>query len=68
MLIDLKSIRLKQNLTQRELAQKIGITQQYYNYIEHHKRRPSPELAKRLSTLLQIDPLYFYPELKVNIN
>lgn len=46
MLIDLKSIRLKQNLTQRELAQKIGITQQHYNYIEHHKRRSSSELAK----------------------
>lgn len=33
------------------IANQLGITKQYYSYIENGERRPSPELAKKISDL-----------------
>lgn len=61
--LSLKSIRLKHNLTQNEIAKKVGITQQHYNHIELNKRNPSIKVAKKISNILDIDVLLFFPEL-----
>lgn len=53
------------NLSQEEVASRIGVTRQYYNAIENDRRKPSVELAKRLSKVLGVDWTIFFEE-KVN--
>lgn len=48
----LEDYRLKKSLSQSEVAQKSRISPQYYNYIETNRRRPSPDVAKRIATVL----------------
>lgn len=48
----LEDYRLKKSLSQSEVAQKSRISPQYYNYIENNRRRPSPDVAKRIATVL----------------
>ena len=46
---NLKELRTKKNLKQREVAEAVGITTSYYGMIELGKREPSLELALRIS-------------------
>ena len=48
----LRECRMNKNYTQRELADLAGITTQHYNFIENDRRRPSPEVAKRIAAAL----------------
>ena len=48
----LTEMRIKENLSQIEVAKKCAISRQYYNFIENGVRRPSPEVAKRIADLL----------------
>ena len=41
----LKDLRAKQNLTQEDLANAVGVTRATINYIENGEYRPSLELA-----------------------
>lgn len=50
--IDLKEHRRRKKITQKELADKIGITASYYSMIEGKKRRPSIEVAKKMAKVL----------------
>ena len=45
-------LRKKNHLSQQLVAKKIGISTQYYNFIENNRRRPSPAVAKRIAAVL----------------
>lgn len=51
--------RLEANLTQTEVARKAKITVSHYNFIENHKRRPSPEVAKRIARILGFEEEWY---------
>ena len=53
--------RKKLGLSQKELAQKVGISPQYLNDIEHGKRNPdSDALIEKLAKALQLDNAVLY--------
>lgn len=51
----LKQIRLEQRLTQQELAQKAGISVNYYAMIERGENSPSFDVLEKLVRALKID-------------
>ena len=59
--------RVERNLDQQDVAELIGTTQQFYNYVENGKRRPSPEVAIKIGKVLDFDWRLFY-EKKSKIN
>lgn len=52
--------RLERNLDQQDVAELIGTTQQFYNYVENGKRRPSPEIAIKIGKVLDFEWTKFY--------
>ena len=48
----LTEIRESCGLSQYSVAKRIEVTPAYYNYIENGQRRPSPQVAKRIATVL----------------
>jgi len=50
----LSGARLKANLSQTQLAEKLGIRQNMISDDERGKRRLSPSMAKRIAKILQI--------------
>ena len=48
----LYDIRNERNLSQAYVALNAKISRQYYNFIEHGERRPSPQVAKRIAKVL----------------
>lgn len=52
--------RKEKELTQQEMAKKIGISRQYYNDIENGKRQPSVGTAKKIGKLLGVDWTIFF--------
>lgn len=50
---NLKEIRIKQKLTQQDLASKIGVTQRYIAFIEKGDRTPSLENACKMAFVLK---------------
>ncbi|GGG18764.1 hypothetical protein GCM10007425_11570 [Lysinibacillus alkalisoli] len=55
----LKKQRLKLNLSQQEVALKIGIDRSYYCKIENGLR-PSVKVAQKIGKLLQVDWYIFF--------
>ena len=52
----IRSLRIKNNIGQRELAKKIGVAASYLNDMEKNKRAaPKTELIKKLSNILKAD-------------
>ena len=58
----LKDIRLAKHFTQSCLAQIVHISQNSYCNIENGKRRPSPEVAQRIASVLGFDWTLFYQD------
>lgn len=52
--MDIKQIRKEQNMSQKELADKSGITQQFMCDIEHGRRKPSIDTAIKIAGVLNI--------------
>ena len=48
----LKKLRLLKDKKQQDVANAAGITAAYYSMIETGERRPSPEVAKKIATVL----------------
>jgi len=42
------------------MAEKVGISRQYYDFVENGQRRPSPEVAKKIAEALGFDWTRFY--------
>lgn len=50
--------RLDNNLTQQEMANKLGITRVHYNSIENGKADPSFSLCQKLNELFEINDVW----------
>lgn len=53
---ELKAARLKKGLVQAQVAKSLGVSQAYVNMLENGKRRLTPELTRRVSTLYSLSP------------
>ncbi len=54
----LKSLRIKAGLTQKQLAEKLGITSSVVSYYELSERNPSPEILVKLSHIFHVTTDY----------
>ncbi len=61
----LKKVRLKENMTQQELAAATGLTQGTLSRLENGRRRPRPKTLRRLAEALGVEPEELDPELAV---
>ncbi len=65
-MFDLKHYRTRLGLTQEAVAKKINISRPGYTMIEIGRRRPSPDIAKRIAEVLGFpDEWYRLLETKV---
>lgn len=62
----LKVLRIEANMTQYELAAKVGVTHVTICNIERGKMRPSVSLAKKLGDALSFDWTKFYDDVSKN--
>src|ERR1700739_3822332 len=53
---ELKTARLKKGLVQAQVAESLGVSQAYVNMLENGKRRLTPGLTLRVSTLYGLSP------------
>lgn len=53
----IRNFRLKNNLTQKELANKLNISRSYLCELEHKVNAPSYDLLIRISNTLEICPI-----------
>jgi transcriptional regulator with XRE-family HTH domain len=53
---ELKAARLKKGLVQVQAAESLGVSQSYVNLLENGKRRLTPRLARRVTTLYGLSP------------
>jgi len=51
----LRAYRTREDLTQRELAEKVGIPQRHVSEMENRKRVIGKEMARRLAEILSVD-------------
>lgn len=56
----IKEVRKDLNLTQEDMARKLGVTIQYYNMLENKKRQPSVAIAKEIGSILDIEWTIFF--------
>lgn len=56
----LRDTRKAAGIASKGVAEAAGVTQQFYNYIENGKRRPSPEVAKKIAAALGFEWTRFY--------
>ena len=64
-----KSMKLKRGakgLTQKDMADQLGVSKEYYNMIENDRKTPSVTIAKEISKILEIDWTTFYDDKKNN--
>jgi putative transcriptional regulator len=54
----IKKIRILLDMTQKDVAEKIGVTQAMYSMIENGKRKPSKNVAKKIEELFGVS-LFF---------
>lgn len=52
----LKKYRISKNLTQKQFAEKIGITQTTYSFIESGSHKPSFKIINKLAEILELTP------------
>lgn len=58
----LKEVRKGKEMTGAEVAEAVGVTQQFYNFIENGRRRPSVDVAKRIAAVLGFEWTRFFEE------
>ena len=61
-MINLRTARVKRGLTQRRLAEMIGVRQQTLSNIEVGAAKPSIPTAKKLGEALELDWADFFKE------
>lgn len=52
----LKKYRISKNMTQKQFAEKIGITQTTYSFIESGSHKPSFAIINKLAEVLELTP------------
>lgn len=58
----LKEVRKGKEMTGAEVAEAVGVTQQFYSFIENGRRRPSVDVAKRIAAVLGFEWTRFFEE------
>lgn len=58
----LKALRIKKNLTMRQVGEAAEISESFYSMIENGERRPSVETAKKIAAVLGFDWTMFFPD------
>lgn len=61
-MIDLKAERKRANMTQFELAEKVGVTREHICQIELGKSKVSPNVAQKIAKELNFDWTRFFEE------
>lgn len=56
----LEERRKNKQITQQTIADKIGVSRQYYNELENGKRLPSVKIAKKIGVILDVDWTIFF--------
>ncbi len=56
----LKNKRSESNISQQELAQKVGVSREYITMIENNERTPSVSIAKKIANELGVDWTIFF--------
>lgn len=54
----LKALRLKAGMTQKQLAEKLGVTKSIVSYYELHERTPSPDMLIKISSVFHVTTDY----------
>ena len=62
----LKLKRGAKGLTQKDMADQLGVSKEYYNMIENDRKTPSVSIAKEIGKILEIDWTLFYDDYKNN--
>lgn len=62
------NMRIKNQYTQKQVAEMIGISQQMISLIETGKRRPTIEIAKKLEVLFNTPMEELFSDIFSNIN
>lgn len=55
----LRELRMKKNLSQKELAEKLGVKHTRYSNWENDKGSPNNELRQKLSIIFEVNVTYF---------
>lgn len=55
-------IKARGKETQKSVAEKVGISQNFYSCIESGQRCPSPKVARRIGVVLKVDWTKFYEQ------
>jgi len=63
-IIKLREVRLKKNMTIRELSRKTGISKSHLNYVENGDREPTLSVIIRIAIALGIDEKELYEVIK----
>ncbi len=63
-IIKLREVRLKNNMSIRQLSRKTGISKSHLNYIENGEREPSLSMIIRIAIALGIDEKELYEVIK----
>ena len=61
----LKNIRIEKGMTQKFVAEGVGITQPSYHQIESGENNPTIETAKKIAAVLGFDWTMFFPDKEV---
>lgn len=64
---NIKRIRIEQNLTQKELAEKIGCAEITIRQYEADKRQPNINQLHKLATALKVPTEYLFHNVSINI-
>ena len=66
----IKELRARHDLTQEDLARKVGVRRETILYLEKGKYNPSLELAHEVARVLKttIDDLFIFKDEEKNIN
>lgn len=56
---ELKKVRVLAGMTQKEVAEKLGITQSYLSYLERDVFIPSDSLQEKIRKLFNEETLFF---------
>lgn len=54
----LKSLRIQSNLTQKQLAERIGVTKSVVSYYESQERYPSPDILVKIAKVFHVTTDY----------
>ena len=57
----LESLRNEKEMTMKQVADTLGISESHYCLIENGQRRPSPELAQSIGDFFDCDWTMFFP-------